>query len=87
MRKYKKDSLHAKRADERDKKILDWIVEIYYVTDKLPTLEEMSKTFHFSKERARQIMERLVNKGYLFKNAKQGWRKTYILNPDYLKHL
>ncbi|MFA5442058.1 MAG: hypothetical protein WC288_01970 [Candidatus Paceibacterota bacterium] len=67
------------QAKERDKEIFNWILSIYRIAGKFPTLQEMAQTFGFSKERARQRMERLVKDGYIFKNRKQGWRTTYLI--------
>jgi len=69
------------QSKKRNEEIFNWILSIYRIANKMPTLQEMGQTFHFSKERARQIMERLVKEGYLFKNKEQGWRTTYIINP------
>jgi len=73
-----------KEARNRDREFFNWVLLYYRVNGKMPTLSEMARTYHFTKERARQIMERLVKDGYLFKNKKQGWRTTYILNPFFM---
>jgi len=74
-----------KEARKRDRKLFNWVLLYYQVNGKMPTLSEIAERYHFTKERARQRMERLVDAGYLFKNRKQGWRTTYILNPSFIK--
>lgn len=71
-------------AEIRDEELFRWLLTTYTLSGRLPSLQEVANTFRFSKERARQRLERLVERGYLIKNAKQGWRKTFIINPDYL---
>ncbi|HOV88788.1 MAG TPA: hypothetical protein PLB74_01865 [Candidatus Paceibacterota bacterium] len=41
---------------EYNEKIFSWIVDYFEENNKMPTLEEISKAFNFTRERARQKM-------------------------------
>jgi len=74
---------------KRNKILFDWILSIYKITGKMPTLEEIASSnpvsSPVSKERARQVLNQLVEEGYLIKNSRRKWRMTYVINPLYIK--
>lgn len=72
------NKLKKKRIEENRRMYL-WILEYIAKHGKMPTLKEIGDAFGFSKERARQRLEQLIELGYLIK-VKRGWRMSYSLH-------
>jgi len=58
------------QSKENNKKIFLWIVDYFEENNKMPTLEEIGRQFNFTRERARQKMEKMVKYGWIIKKGK-----------------
>ena len=61
---------------DKTKEYLNYYIDYIKQNDKPPTTTEFSNTFGFTRERGRQIVERMVKDGFMYK-LKNGQRKYY----------
>lgn len=80
-----------KKMEKRDKKIYKWYVDFNFHKGKAPTIQEIGEHFGVTRERARQLLEQLVENGYLIKLPKRKWREVYSFRVlpliEYLKEI
>lgn len=77
-RKYNNES-RLKKKLESDTKLFYWIVDFYALNNRMPTLVEQGKAFGYSKERARQLLNRLIERGWIILEREPlvKWKKVY----------
>ena len=61
---------------DKTKEYLNYYIDYIKQNDKPPTTTEFSNAFGFTRERGRQIVERMVQDGFMYK-LKNGQRKYY----------
>ena len=83
-RKYN-NSKRIQNKYEADVKLFQWIKGIYFATGRMPTLVEQGEAFGYTKERARQVREDLVKRGWIVRDKKAfvRWRRVYRINEKF----
>ncbi len=70
MKKETQQMQESIKCKENNKKIFLWIVDYFLYYDRMPTLAEIGRQFNFTRERARQKMEKMVKYGWIIKKGK-----------------
>ena len=81
MKKFEgRNKIQEELAEKRLEKIYHWYLDFGIKNGKYPTFQEIADEFNFTLERARQMMNKLEEKGYVIKVEKRSWRKVFV--PD-----
>ena len=72
---------------KRDKRVYLWYIDFIAKKGKAPTYREIGAHFGYSRQHAQQVMERLVEDGYLIKLPHRKWRGSYTVSVASLKEI
>jgi len=78
---------HVLKRKERQKEIYKWILDFLAQNGRFPIGREIGKQFHFSRERARVIMDNLQDDGYILKGKKFKTQEYLLkINPIFIDY-
>ncbi len=79
-----KNEKRTQQRIERDKKIYQWYLNFVVKNGRAPTLKEIGNSHNISRERARQLLERLEKQGYLIRIDNIRKKNIFALNPSFI---